>query len=144
MVQSGVPVVLDGVIRSSIETVHELCPLVCLFSLQDEEDPFLCVAPALSLDRWVELIVPSLSALFSSSVIKLLSNRVPLLWSMDLHEFNEFLILLCVPRSLLGLVLESKESINGSIAWDDLMNETFLSVSKIKALAWLHKALELR
>ena len=143
MVQGSVPVVLDGVIRSSIEVVDEFGPLVGGFSLQDEEDPLLGVTPSLSLEGWVKLIVPSLSALFSSSVIKLLSNGVPLLWSMDLHKFNELLVLLCVPRSLLGLVLEGKESINGSIAWDDLMNETFLSVSKIEALAWLHKTLEL-
>ena len=142
MVQSGVPVVLDGVIRSSIETVHELCPLVCLLSLQDEEDPFLCVAPALSLERWVELIVPSLSALFSSSVIKELSNGVPLLRSMDLHKFNQLLILFSVPGSLLGLVLQGQELLNCGITWLDLMNETVLSLLELWSFVGLHEAAE--
>ena len=142
MVQSGVPVVLDGVIRSSIQTVHELCPLVGLLSLQDEEDPLLSVAPALSLEGWVELVVPSLSALFSSSVIEELSDGVPLLRSMDLHKFNQLLVLLCVPGSLLGLVLQGQELLNCGITWLNLVDETVLSLLKLWSLIWLHEATE--
>ena len=88
------------------------------------------------------MIVPSLSALFSSSVIEELSNGVPLLRSVDLHKFNQLLILFCVPGSLLGLVLQGQELLNCGITWLDLMNETVLSLLKLWSFVCLHEAAE--
>ena len=109
VIKCGIPVVLDGIVRAAIQVVHKLCPLVGRSSLKDEEDPFLSVAPALSLEGWVELVVPSLPALLASSVIKLVSDGVPLLWTMHLDELNELLVFLSVPGALLWLDALLKE-----------------------------------
>ena len=49
MIKCGIPVVLDGIVRAAIQVVDKLSPLVGRLSLEDEEDPLLSIAPALSL-----------------------------------------------------------------------------------------------
>ena len=112
MVQSRVPVVFNGVVRATIQVVDKLSPFVGRPSLEDEEDPLLSIAPPESLQGWVQLIVPSLTALLTSSVIQLLCNTVPLLWSMDLHQLDKSLILLSIPRTFLSPQVFEVVSIN--------------------------------
>jgi hypothetical protein len=65
---AGVPMILDGVISPTLEKVGDVRPLVSLVPVQQVEDPLLLTGPGgVSLDHWVQVVVPSLPALLSDS-----------------------------------------------------------------------------
>ena len=60
--------ILDGVISPTLEKVGDVRPLVSLVPVQQVEDPLLLTGPGgVSLDHWVQVVVPSLPALLSDS-----------------------------------------------------------------------------
>ena len=59
--------VFDGVISSTLELLGKVSPLVAHIFVKEEEDPFFVVAPLLLVNIWVEVVVPSLPALFADS-----------------------------------------------------------------------------
>ena len=59
LLQRGIPMVLDGVVGSTIEVSRYFCPLVAEMLMQNEETQILVIAPRILVDRRIEMIVPS-------------------------------------------------------------------------------------
>ena len=65
--QSGVPVVLDGVVGAAQQDVGDLGPPILNRLVKDEENPLLLDAPTLLLQQGIQLVVPSLAALLAGA-----------------------------------------------------------------------------
>lgn len=57
--------ILDGIVSPTREVLGDLSPSVSQTFMGQEEHPLLLVLPIVLADVWIEMIVPSLSALFS-------------------------------------------------------------------------------
>ena len=57
--------ILDGVVGPAVQVLGYLGPSVSQESVGQEEHPFLVIAPVFLLDVGVEVVVPSLPALFA-------------------------------------------------------------------------------
>jgi hypothetical protein len=68
--------------------------------MKDEQDPLLFLAPLILLDGGVQMIVPSFAALLSDTTFQRTGNMSPLLWSLILHEHQDFLVLFFGPGTL--------------------------------------------
>jgi hypothetical protein len=79
LLHTGVPVVLNRVVRSSFEYFGDFSPFVTAASVHEVEDPFFLLAPADFFDLGVEVVVPSLSALLPNSAWQVLGYQGPLL-----------------------------------------------------------------
>lgn len=63
-----VPMVFDGVISATFQNIGNISPLVGLISIQKIKNPFFLGGPlSVSLDHGIQMIVPSLPALFTDS-----------------------------------------------------------------------------
>ena len=60
-----VPVVLDGVVATAKQHVGDLSPAVLNRLMKDVEDPVLLYGPVRFFEKGVELVVPTLTALFA-------------------------------------------------------------------------------
>jgi len=78
-------VVLNGVVGSSLQELGDLRPFVSALSVHQEEDPLLLLAPRNLLNLRIQVVVPSLSALFADPTWQMLSNYGPFLRAIFLH-----------------------------------------------------------
>lgn len=62
-----VPVILDAIICSSFQHLRYLSPLVAKLFVLQIQDPLFLATPVVLLDLWIQMVVPSLSALFPDS-----------------------------------------------------------------------------
>ena len=77
--------VLDSVIGSALEYFCNVSPLVCLVAILKVENPFFLASPwGASLDIWIQMVVPSLPALFANSSGKMICYRSPFLWTINI------------------------------------------------------------
>ena len=61
-----------------------------MVSVQQVEDPFLFAGPGcVSLDHWVQVIVPALTALLADSSRQVVGNLGPLLGTVEVDEVQE-------------------------------------------------------
>jgi len=65
--QSGVPVVLDRVVRATQKEVGDLRPTIIEVLVKEEEYPIFFNRPSDFLQKRVELVVPALAALLAGS-----------------------------------------------------------------------------
>ena len=65
-----------------MEHLGDLSPFVVHNSVHKEEDPLFLLTPVNLLDEWVQVIVPSLSALLANSVFQVLCDKGPFLGSV--------------------------------------------------------------
>ena len=96
----GVPVVFNGVVSATLEDFGNFCPLVIYDSVHKEKDPLLFLTPVNLLDKWVQMVVPSLSALLAHSVLQMLSNECPFLWSISDYKLKHSPVLFLSPCTL--------------------------------------------
>ena len=87
--------VLDGVVGAALEDLGDLSPLVVDDPVHEEQDPFFLLTPVDFLDEWIEVVVPSLSALLADSILEVLGNESPLLRAIgdDEHEHSPIFLL---------------------------------------------------
>ena len=71
--------ILDCVICPTVKYFCNLSPFVFYLAMHHEENPFFFFAPAYLLYFWVQMVVPSLSALFSNPGWKVLGDHGPFL-----------------------------------------------------------------
>jgi len=90
----AVPVVLDCVVGTPLEHLRNFCPLVVDLTVHQEQDPLFFFAPAALLDFRVEMVVPTLSTLFTNTLGQVLGYHSPLLSSNSLHELYQSQIFL--------------------------------------------------
>ena len=57
--------VLYGVVSASFKNFSDFCPFVLQFTVKHEQDPLFLLGPIASFDLGVEVVVPSLAALFA-------------------------------------------------------------------------------
>ena len=77
MLKSGVPVVFAVIISSAEHCLCNEVPLVLECSPSEEQNPILIHGPRMLDDHWIEVIVPSLSDLLSTSLLRFLGKQVP-------------------------------------------------------------------
>ena len=81
-----IPVVLDSVIGSSFEHFCDNSPLVCLVTILKVKNPFFLSSPwGASLDVWIQMVMPSFSALFADSSGKMVCYWSPFLWTINVY-----------------------------------------------------------
>ena len=100
---AGVPVVLNGIVCSSLENFGDLSPLIVDDSVHQEQNPLLLLAPVNLLDHGVQVVVPALAALLTDAIGKVLSDKGPLLRTVALNELKHSPVLFGGPWSLDGI-----------------------------------------
>mmetsp|Transcript_11445 Transcript_11445/g.41880 ORF Transcript_11445/g.41880 Transcript_11445/m.41880 type:complete len:225 (+) Transcript_11445:3519-4193(+) len=96
----AVPMVLNGVIRPSSNDFGDLCPLVAVGSVGFDQDTVFLLCPRVPPDVWIEVIVPTLSALLANSPRQVLSDHRPLLRAVLLDEADDLVIFFLGPWAL--------------------------------------------
>ena len=71
--------IFDGVVGTAVKHFRYFCPFVIELSVFQKENPFFFFAPANLLYFRIQMIMPTLSALLSSPILKMLGNFGPLL-----------------------------------------------------------------
>lgn len=77
LAHGGVPVVLDRILGAALENLGDLCPLVAVILLENVENEVFLEAPLGLFDLWVEVVVPSLPALFADLAWQVLGDGAP-------------------------------------------------------------------
>lgn len=94
-----VPVVLDRIVGPSLKVFGDFSPFISLAVVVEEEDPFFFFRPLGFLDHRIQMIVPSLSTLFTYSSREILSNWGPFPWSSFLNKHYHKFVLKISPRA---------------------------------------------
>lgn len=103
-----VPVVLDGVVGPPLKNVRDVRPLIGLVTVEKIEDPFLLPRPwSIPFDHWIQVVVPSLSALLSNSSWKMVRDFGPQVRAIDVDQMKEESVLNVRPRSLHQLWIQN-------------------------------------
>jgi len=92
-------VVLDGVVRAAFEYLSDLGPFVVDDAVHQEKDPFFLFIPVYFFDARIQMIVPSLTALFPHATIQVLGNERPLLGSVGYHQLKNAPIFFGTPSA---------------------------------------------
>lgn len=87
------------VVSSSRQKLCNLRPLVTILLVSLYNFVILLFGPLVLLDIWVQMIVPSLTALLANSTWQGLSYVAPVFGSKHMHIFREFIVLLYTPRT---------------------------------------------
>lgn len=75
-------------VLSSIKKPLDFAPLIRVQNIKQKEPESLCGSPGLLIHLRVEMIDPSLSALFSCPPLQLFGQVAPSLGSIPLHKRN--------------------------------------------------------
>ena len=59
--------IFNSVVSSALKHLGNFSPFIAVASVHKVENPLLLLAPADLLDLWVQVIVPSLPALFTNA-----------------------------------------------------------------------------
>ena len=102
--QRGVPVVLDRVVATTKEHVGDLGPAILNGLMENVEDPVFLNGPVGFFEKRVELVMPTLTALFTGSLLHLESHLFPLEGSDLSDHIEKFQVLFVVPGAFAGLV----------------------------------------
>lgn len=78
--------VLDGIVRTAVQDFSYLRPFISYLSMLQEESPLFFIGPILLFDFGVQVVVPSLSTLFSYPSGKVVSDWGPFLGSILLYK----------------------------------------------------------
>ena len=78
--------VLDRVVSSSIEVFCNVGPPIFELAVLQEQDPLLLIAPIDLLDAGVEVVMPTLAALFALTARKFGSDCRPAHWPVLKHH----------------------------------------------------------
>ena len=92
--------IFNRIIRTTFKNLGNISPFVALTLMRNEKNEFLLKAPCILLNFWVQVIMPSLSALLTNPARKMLCNRSPFLRSLFLDQSQNKSIFLNTPRSL--------------------------------------------
>ena len=98
--EGGVPPVLDVVVAPSWQHSRDFRPTVSKLRALFYNKCFLLLRPLLLRQVWVQVVVPSLTALLSNPTGQKFSNVGPLCLPILLHKHLQLVILLRGPRAL--------------------------------------------
>ena len=103
LAQSGVPVVLDGVVAAAEQNVGDFGPPILHSLVQNVEDPVLLDRPVGLLQQGVQLIVPTLSALLARAALHLEGHVFPLVRPNLRNHLQQLHVLQVIPGALARL-----------------------------------------
>ena len=92
--------IFDSVFSPSLEHLRDFCPFVSVLFLQNIEDKVFFGTPLGLFDFWVEVVVPSLSALLANFAWQMLGNLAPVAGTFLLNQLYQESILVFVPRGI--------------------------------------------
>jgi hypothetical protein len=104
-----VPSVLDGVISSSWKVVGNHRPFISIGLDSQCEDPFLINCPVLFPHSLPQMIVPSFSALFPASILKIIGNAGPIFSSPRSDKIFQKIVFLSRPDSFVALLHKGRK-----------------------------------
>ena len=71
--------VLDRIVSPAFQELGNLCPLVLILPVRNEENELLLLGPVVFLYPWVQVVVPALPALLANPTRQEVSDVGPLL-----------------------------------------------------------------
>lgn len=92
--------VLDRVVGSSVEVFSNVGPPIFELAVLQEQDPLLLVAPIDLLYAGVQVVVPTLAALFALAARQLAGDSRPAHRPMLKHHLEHFFVFFFGPRTL--------------------------------------------
>lgn len=81
-----VPVILDGVVCTSVQNLSNISPRVPVLSVANVKNPLLFFAPGVFLYHRIQMVVPALTTLLSGTIIKMRGNLGPFLSAFFLYK----------------------------------------------------------
>ena len=96
---AGVPMVLNGVVRSPFKNFGDFSPLIVNDSVHEEQNPLFLLAPGDLLNHGVQVVVPALTALLADAIREMLCNQRPLLRAIALDELEDSPVFFSSPRT---------------------------------------------
>ena len=73
------------IISSTVQKLGNLRPLVAVLQVKLEDFVVFILAPAVFLYVWIQVVMPSLSALFTDSTFQVVSDLTPILSAVKPH-----------------------------------------------------------
>lgn len=77
LLESGVPIVLDGVVGSAHQLLRDQAPFLVALVSENEEHPLFFLGPFCSLYLWVQVIEPPFSARFTRPPVESFREVAP-------------------------------------------------------------------
>ncbi len=77
--------IFDVIISSTVQKLGNLRPLVAVLQVKLEDFVVFILAPAVFLYVWIQVVMPSLSALFTDSTFQVVSDLTPILSAVKPH-----------------------------------------------------------
>ena len=91
--------VFDVIVCSTRKILCNFCPFITIFSMGSNYNLIFLWSPFPSFDFWVQMVMPSFSALFSYSSWQITRDDAPIFRSILFDELNHLLIFFFRPRS---------------------------------------------
>ena len=86
LLHGGVPVIFNRVVCAAFKVCSDDGPLIIELAVQDVQDELLFLTPLVFLDLWVQVVVPSLTALLSNAAWQVVGNVCPFHSTGGLYE----------------------------------------------------------
>ncbi len=77
--------IFDVIISSTVQKLGNLRPLVAVLQVKLEDFVVFILAPAVFLYVWIQVVMPSLSALFTDTTFQVVSDLTPILSAVKPH-----------------------------------------------------------
>lgn len=117
--ETGIETILDVIIYSTWHKLLDLHPLVAVLFVKLHQLDVFSNCPFLFIEIWVNIIIPSLTALFANASRQKGGNLLPFLESEQVNLFLENLVLLIGPVALhsfcVVLILEENPSLQALV-----------------------------
>lgn len=86
--------ILYGIVGPPWQKFSYFRPLIADAPVGIDNYSILGLGPRRLFDSWIEMIVPSLSALFADTSFEVPRYEGPLFWTITFHQFDDFLVFL--------------------------------------------------
>lgn len=92
--------IFNVIVRSSIQILGDLRPSISVLQMEVQNFLVLFFGPPILLDIWVQVVVPTLSALLADSAFEVVCNLAPVLRAIHMYLLNQHAIFLFCPGTL--------------------------------------------
>ena len=92
--------IFNVIVRSTVQILRDLRPSISVLQMEVQNFLVLFFGPPILFDVWVQVIVPTLSALLSDSAFEVVCNLTPVLGAIHLHLLNQHTIFFFCPGTL--------------------------------------------
>lgn len=110
--ESGVPVVLDGIVRSAVEHAGNRGPFVAVLGVGSDDGGILFGSEGAVLNLGTQLVAPSEPARLARSTGDRFADQGPVAWPISLNEMLQRRVFLGAPRPFdpIGLIVARRFS----------------------------------